>query len=152
MTRAGTRLPTERPLFDIRSFGRLGRQDRITFRAYVEQIARTAGRVPEVMVKVSGGAKSLKGAIAHLQYIDRHGRLEIETDEGWPLKGKHVESTLLSLWDLESSEARARAPYAGKAGRKCGKLVHNLILSMPRVRHLRSFSPPAAHSRASSSA
>ena len=131
MTRATVRPRSDRALLDIRSIARRGRQDRIALLAQVEQIARTVGRVPEVMVKVSGGAKSIRGAIAHLQYIDRRGKLEIETDEGLSLKGKHIEPTLLALWDLESADARARRPYAGKAGRKPGKLVHNVILSMP---------------------
>jgi hypothetical protein len=83
------------------------------------------------MVKVSGGAKSVKGAIAHLRYIDRDGKFELETDEGSTLKGDGVERALLSDWDLEASEARARGPYRGQGGRRHAKLLHNVILSMP---------------------
>jgi hypothetical protein len=84
------------------------------------------------MVKVSGGAKSVKGAIAHLRYIDRDGKFELETDEGSTLKGDGVERALLSDWDLEASEARARAPYRGQGGRRHAKLLHSVILSMPQ--------------------
>lgn len=70
-------------MFDIVSFGRRGpgRPTRFT-REQVEQIARTVRRVPEVMVKVSGGAKTERGAVAHFQYISRQGELEVETDDG----------------------------------------------------------------------
>lgn len=120
------------PLFDIRSFGRFGRTDRTPLRADIEQLMRTATRTPEVIVKVSGGAKSLKGAIAHLRYIDRNGKLELETDEGSRLKGEEVAGALVSEWDLEAAGARACAPYRGQGGRRPAKLLHNVILSMPR--------------------
>jgi len=120
------------PLFDIRSFGRLGRMDRTGIRADVEQLMRTVARAPEVMVKVSGGAGSVKGAIAHLRYIDRHGKLELETDEGSTLKGDEVARALVSEWDLEASQAHARSPYRGQGGRRPAKLLHNVILSMPK--------------------
>ena len=47
-----------------------------------------------MVVKVSRGATSTAGVIAHLRYIDRNGRLEIETDEGDHLKGKGIEKGL----------------------------------------------------------
>jgi hypothetical protein len=122
---------TEEPLLDIGSSARRGTGERKLTLAAVEQLARTVGHAPEVMVKVSGGAKSLGGAIAHLKYIDRNGKLEIETDEGSTLKGKGVEHDLVSDWDLDASQAEARSPYRGRAGRKPGKLLHNVILSMP---------------------
>jgi hypothetical protein len=89
-------------------------------------------RTPEVVVKVSRGSTSTAGVIAHLRYIDRSGRLEIETDEGDHLKGKGIEKGLTENWDLDSAHAQGRGPYRGKAGRKPARLVHNLILSMPK--------------------
>jgi hypothetical protein len=120
------------PLFDIRSFGRLGRTDRTRIRADIEQLMRTVAHTPEVMVKVSGGAKSLKGAVAHLRYIDRNGKLELETDEGSILKGDEVARALVSEWDLEAFEAHAHSPYRGQGGRRPAKLLYNVILSMPQ--------------------
>jgi hypothetical protein len=120
------------PLLDIRSFGRLGRTDRIRAHTDIELLMRTVARTPEVMVKVSGGAKSAKGAIAHLRHIDRDGTLELETDAGSTLEGDGVERALVSDWDLETSEARACSPYRGLGGRRPAKLLHNVILSMPR--------------------
>jgi len=124
------KVPSE-PLLDICSFARRGPGARALTRAKVEQLARTVARRPEVVVKVYGGAKSIRGAIAHLRYIDRNGKLEIETDEGWKLKGKGIENELVSDWDVEAAEAYARSPYRGKAGRRPAKLLHNVILSMP---------------------
>lgn len=120
------------PLLDIRSFGRLGRTERMRLQADIELLMRTVARTPEVMVKVSGGAKSVRGAIAHFRYIHRGGALEVETDEGSRLTGDGIERGLVSDWDLETSAAQARAPYRGQGGRRPAKLLHNVILSMPR--------------------
>lgn len=71
------------PLLDIASLARHGPAGRVWLsRAQVEQIARTVARAPEVLVKVTRGATSTAGVIAHLCYIDRNGELDIETDEG----------------------------------------------------------------------
>jgi hypothetical protein len=128
----GIRLGAAAPLLDIRSFARLGRQDRAQFRAQAQQIAWTVGRVPEVVVKASGGARSTRGVAAHLEYIDRDGELEIETDEGATLQGDKAAQELIAQWDLESQEILDRSPYVGKPGGKPKKLVHNVIFSMPK--------------------
>lgn len=119
-------------VLDIVSYGRRGpgRTDRLS-PAQVEQIARTVRRVPEVMVKVSGGGTTPKAVAAHFRYIDRRGEFEIETDEGEQLRGKRVEKRLIEDWDLDADAAESRSPYAGKPGRKPTKLVHNIVLSMP---------------------
>jgi len=133
MPRSLIRIGSDRPLLDIRSFSRRGPDRRLHLSsAFLEQIVRTVSRAPEVMVKVSGGASSTRGAIAHLRYIDRHGKLEIETDEGQRLEGKGTEAALVADWDLEATQARARGPYRRTAGRRPLKLVHNVILSMPK--------------------
>ena len=133
MPRTLVRVGSEIPLLDLRSFGRRGPDGRLHLSpALLEQIVRTASRVPEVMVKVSGGANSTRGAIAHLKYIDRQGKLELETDEGQRLEGKGIEAALVADWDLEALRANARGPYRRTAGRRPVKLVHNVILSMPK--------------------
>lgn len=120
------------PLLDIASYGRRGpgRRDQLS-PAQIEQIARTVRRVPEVMVKVSGGGTNPKAVAAHFKYIDRHGELELETDDGESLRGTCVEKALIEDWGLESDAAESQSPYSGRPGRKPGKLVHNIILSMP---------------------
>jgi hypothetical protein len=84
-----------------------------------------------VMIKVTGGGTSAKAVLAHFKYIDRHGRLDIESDDGDQIRGKGAEKSLIEDWDLEVDEADSISPYDGKPGRKPGKLVHNIILSMP---------------------
>lgn len=123
----------EKPLLDIATYARRGPAGRIHISpAAVAHIAGTVGRAPEVMVKVTKGATSLRGVIAHLDYIDRHGDLEIETDQGERLVGKGVEQQLVSDWELRSEQARARSPYKGQVGRRPTRLVHNVVLSMPK--------------------
>jgi hypothetical protein len=133
MPSSAIRVDRERPLLDLRSFARPGPGGRVRFSpAQLEQIARTVSRAAEVVVKVSGGARSTAGAIAHLSYIDRNGELEIETDEGERLKGKAIEKDITADWDLDSMRAHGRGPYRGRAGPKPAKLVHNVILPMPK--------------------
>jgi hypothetical protein len=133
MPNRATRIGREEPLLDLRSFARRGPAGRVRFSpAQLEQIVRTVSRTPQVVVKVSRGATSTAGVIAHLRYIDRNGRLEIETDEGEHLKGRGIEKDFTDDWDLDSANAQGRGPYRGKAGRKPARLVHNVILSMPK--------------------
>ena len=133
MPSRATRASWGEPLLDFRTFARRGPGGRVRFSpAQVEQIARTVSRGREVVVKVTKGATSTAGAIAHLRYIDRNGELEIETDEGEHVKGKGIEKEIAADWDLDSANAQGRGPYRGKAGRKTARLVHNVILSMPK--------------------
>ena len=91
-----------RPLLDIRSLARrgLGRRDHLSL-AEIELISLTAHRTPEVMVKVlTRGGQDLGAVRRHLEYLDRKGELEIETDDGQQLSGKGVERELLDDWDL----------------------------------------------------
>jgi len=119
-------------LLDIVSYGRRGPGHPTRFtREQIEQIARTVRRVPEVMVKVSGGAKTTRGAEAHFQYISRHGELEVETDDGERLQGKDVAAKLVEDWDLEIDAGLDRWRAMERGGRRQTKLVHNIILSMP---------------------
>ncbi len=120
------------PWLDIASHGRRGSRQVIRFtRAQLEQIALTVRRAPEVMVKVSGGGRSPGAVAAHLRYIGRHGKLNIETDDGELLAGRHAAQTILSNWflghDLSGHDAEGyRARAAGPS-----KQVHNIVLSMP---------------------
>jgi hypothetical protein len=124
-------LRTERPLLDIVSLGRRGPEAKLTPND-VGSIARTARRDPEVMIKVSGGARTLKGVGAHFDYIGREGVNEIETDMGETLMERGFEQDLLLDWDLDLGVGRRHTDRAVAEGRKPPKLVHNLIFSMPK--------------------
>ena len=122
-----------RPLFDIVSYAKRGpgRRDRLS-PAEVQQIARTVGRTPEVMVKVLSGGGQDPGAVRrHLGYLGRAGDLELETDDGERLQGKGTEKSLLEEWDLDLDSDRRHAALSAANGRQPPKLVHKLMFSMP---------------------
>ena len=122
-----------RPAFDIVSYGRRGpsRPDRFS-PTQVAQIARTVCRTPEAMVKVCGGAKTLRGVAAHFTYISRRGELEIETEDGERQQGRDLAGKLVDDWDLEIDMALDRWQRMERGGRvPRPKPVHNIVLSMP---------------------
>src|SRR5256885_15356332 len=124
-------LREQRALLDIASYGRRGPGHRPLTKAEVEHVSRTARRVPEVMIKISGGARSLRGVQAHLDYIGREGEGVIETDDGAQLQEKGFEKALVKDWDLDLDEHH-RTQRGVAVGRKPPKLVHNLVFSMPK--------------------
>jgi len=83
------------------------------------------------MVKVSGGARTVRGVGQHVDYIGREGELGVETDDEERLQGEGFEKALLRDWRLDLDAQQARALYSGTPGRKTPKLVRNIVLSMP---------------------
>jgi len=134
MARHAFRFGGDRDLaFDLVSYGRrgAGRPARFT-PEQIAQIARTVGRAPEVIVKVSGGGKTTGAVAAHFQYIDRHGELDIDTDDGERLQGKDVAAKLVEDWDLDLDAALDGWNRMERGGLVTQpKLVHNIVLSMP---------------------
>ena len=120
------------PVFDLFSYARRGpeRRDRWS-PTEIAQVARTVGRASEVMVKVlSRGATDLAAVRKHLDYIDRKGQLDLETDDGHRIQGRDAAEDLLTDWDLELDEHR-RSPMLGSTVGKAPRLVHKLVFSMP---------------------
>jgi hypothetical protein len=121
------------PMFDFVSFARRvpERRDRLS-PAQIEQIARTARRAPEAVVKVlPKGATDTKTVRAHLDYIGRHGELELETDDGSRLQGDDIGIRLTEDWDLDIEEERRQSDLSASRGRAPASLVHKLMFSMP---------------------
>jgi hypothetical protein len=57
--------------------------------ARVRQMLKgTTKRVPEVVVKISGGGKGMKAIRAHLDYISRNGDVVLENQDGEELSGR----------------------------------------------------------------
>jgi type IV secretory pathway VirD2 relaxase len=121
-------LRDEKPLLDVVSLGRPGPGRRDHFA--LGQIARTVRRAPEVVIKVSGGARTLRGLAMHLDYIGRKGDLEIETDDGKRMQEEGFEKKLIDDWDLDLESHREQSKWVER-GRRPPKLVHNIIFSMP---------------------
>jgi hypothetical protein len=117
---------------DLVSHGRAGPQGGLGLSPeQVEQVKRTVRRTPEVMVKVSGGARDAAGAKAHFDYIDRHGKQAIVTDDGRELMAKGAGGELVSDWNLGLSKGQYRPkPPDGERDTR-PKVVHNIVLSMP---------------------
>jgi len=124
-------LRTQKPLLDIASYGRRGPGHRpaLTSEA-IAHASRTARGVPEVVVKVSGGARTARGAGTSLAYLEKHS--DLETDERTILAGKGLGPKLLKGWDLDLEERRRHTDRRIAAGRRPPKLVHNLVFSMPK--------------------
>ena len=123
---------SEESLFELISRGRKGPGDTLVLTpGQVAAVERTVGRTPEVMVKVSGGSREAKGVKAHFDYIDRHGKLEIHTDEDRQLLGKEAAAEMIDDWNLDLSAGQYRsAPRNGEKDSR-PKVVHNIVLSMP---------------------
>ena len=117
----------EEPPLDI---GAYGGGTRVVTRARRLQIALTVHRAPEVMVKVSGGARTAAGVGKHIAYVGREGELGVELDNGTRVDGKGFEHQVISDWDLDIEELDWRSAAPDRR-RKPVKLVHNLIFSMP---------------------
>ncbi|MET3373349.1 hypothetical protein ABIC89_002411 [Variovorax boronicumulans] len=117
---------------DIVSYGRRGPGGRLRLGSdEIAQVQRTVGRVPEVMVKVSGGARDLGGVEAHLRYISRHGKLPLETDEGLAQQGRGAAREIVTDWQLELCRSQCKPKPAQGEKDTRAKLVHNIVLSMP---------------------
>ncbi|EQD62639.1 hypothetical protein B2A_02728, partial [mine drainage metagenome] len=64
-------------------------------------------RTPEVMVKVlSKDSNNLRSVARHLNYIGRHGCLQLETDDGDRLQRRDAGQNLVEDWDLDLDENR----------------------------------------------
>ena len=116
------------PILDIASYGRAA--PRAFTPAQRELIARTVNRAPEVMIKVSGGARTLTGAGRHLAYISRDDFF-LETDMGERIQEEGFEKVLMENWDLDLEAYWHQSERSVKIPRRLPKLVHNLIFSMP---------------------
>ncbi|MBJ2160271.1 relaxase/mobilization nuclease domain-containing protein [Variovorax sp. IB41] len=117
---------------DIVSYGRRGPGGRLRLGAdQIAQIQRTVGRTPEVMVKVSGGGRDVGGVEAHLRYIGRHGKLELETDEGLAQQGRGAAREIVTDWQLELCRSQYKPKPAQGQKDTRAKLVHNIVMSMP---------------------
>ena len=65
--------------------------------------ATVSRRVPQVMVKVTGGGRGMAAIAAHFRYISKNGRLDIEDDRGVVSDGKEVVHDLVEQWRFGGS-------------------------------------------------
>ncbi|MDN7999995.1 hypothetical protein QZN00_22910 [Burkholderia multivorans] len=89
------------------------------------QIARTVQRVPEVMVKITnrrGGQNGMGAIRAHLDYISRHGQVELEDQDGNLISGRPEVQDLIQMW---------RHAGRGIDETSTRREAFNVMLSMP---------------------
>jgi hypothetical protein len=131
MTKRAIRLPRDGvPILDIHAYARFASSGGRFIPAQVALIARTARRIPEAMVKVTGGGTSAGAVRAHLAYISRKGRLEIETDAGDHI-AREQHKAFLADWHLELSAGQYRKARKGQRAPRASRLVKNIVLSIP---------------------
>ena len=102
---------------------------------WAERMGSSGRGAKEVLVKISGGGRDADGVQAHFEYIDRHGKLDIETDHGEMLQGKTAATELINDWALDygavpgSPHSRSKVGPGGK--RRQPRQAFNIVLSMP---------------------
>ena len=85
--------------------------------------ATVVRRVPQVMVKVTGGGRGMKAIAAHFCYISKNGRLEIEDERGEAMRGRESLRGLADDWRFGGSFIENISDR---------REAFNIMLSMPR--------------------
>lgn len=119
---SGNRVVQVRPQPKLGASG--AQQRAIAIRQRIE--ATVVSRAPQVMVKVTGGGRSMAAIAAHFRYISKNGRLEIEDQRGETMQGKDSLHHLADEWRLGG----ARIPDDAEPGH--WREAFNIMLSMPR--------------------
>ena len=87
------------------------------------EVRAVVRRAPQVMVKVTGGGRGMGAIKAHMAYISKRGRLEVEDQEGERHKGREAIGALAWEWGY----AGTRIPQVSRR-----REAFNIIFSMPR--------------------
>ena len=131
------RMPREQPGgLNLSSYGRRGAGPGSgSVQSWTSHMGASAAGAKEVLVKISGGGRDTDGVQAHFEYIDRHGKLEIETDHGEVLQGKQAGAELIYDWAIDQARVPGAPHSRSKVGpngeRKAPRQAFNIVLSMP---------------------
>jgi type IV secretory pathway VirD2 relaxase len=88
-----------------------------------DKLVLTVSKASEVMVKISGSGKDVKHIKAHLDYISRNGKLELEDERGNVYSGTAEVNELRDLW--------SNSGYRIKPENGTKRETFNIVLSMP---------------------
>jgi hypothetical protein len=117
------------------SFGRRTDRGGQSPAGWAERMGSSGRGAREVLVKISGGGRDADGVQAHFEYIDRHGKLDIETDQGEVLHGKTAATELINDWALDYGAVPGAPHSRSKVGpdgkRRQPRQAFNIVLSMP---------------------
>jgi hypothetical protein len=94
-------------------------------RARLQEIVE---RTPQVMVKITGSAKSAQHLTTSLDYISRNGQIELETDRDQRLASREDNRDLTRAWQ---AAAAGTLPNEIGEGDKAVRHTLNIVLSMP---------------------
>jgi type IV secretory pathway VirD2 relaxase len=83
---------------------------------------RVSSHSTEVMVKITGFGKGVGHVKAHLDYVSRNGKVELETDRGEVLNGKEDVNAFFTDWKADFSDTKRH---------KAQRDTMSVILSMP---------------------
>lgn len=86
------------------------------------KLARIVRKAPEVMVKVSGRQRGGGHVSAHLEYIGRHGKLEVETGDGERISSVAGLRALAAEWEALDDATNRGKPRPTSI---------SMVLSMP---------------------
>ena len=114
---------------DLVSYGRPGPKPSAP--VFAATPGRRGPRAPEVMIKVSGGARTLNGVKRSLAYFARNGKLTMEGDTWEPLTGKGFQHDMVLDWDLDLEVLTRQSARDIRGSRRPPRLVYNVIFSMP---------------------
>lgn len=98
------------------------RDERSTQTKLISTVRNTVKKVPEVMVKISGGGKSFAQIKGHLDYISRNGDVPLEDENGNSIYGREAIRDLRGEWQYGGM---------GLTTESSVKQAFNVILSMP---------------------
>lgn len=87
------------------------------------KLASTVRKSPEVMVKISGGGKNIGRIKAHMDYISRNGKVELEDERGEIYTGTDGVREACRSW----RDGKYAVPLQGEKRRE----AFNIVLSMP---------------------
>lgn len=94
------------------------------WQATKDRLRRTVARVPEVVIKVTGGGSKIVGVLRYMNYISRGGALITADENGQRISGPDAIQIVHASWDLDLQRTHDRR----------GKALHksfNIIFSMP---------------------
>lgn len=94
------------------------------WQATKDRLRRTVARVPEVVIKVTGGGPTSAGVLRYMKYISRGGALNAADENGQRLVGQDTILNVHACWDLDLQRGHDIR----------GEALHqsfNIIFSMP---------------------
>ncbi len=111
------------PLISGINKGKRNKTRNIRIGIHREKFIRVARGSPEVLVKISGFTKGSDHLKAHMTYITRNGKIDLEDQNGAAFKGLEEVNTLVGMWDQTINQARMPKANSRDAVK--------MVLSMP---------------------